>query len=108
MAFKNVKEVFDNVQQRFNADAARGMDAVCQFNITGEGGGSWYLVVKGGTCQVHEGTAPAPNVTLSMGSETWLGMINKQVSGMQAFMTGKLKVAGDIMLAQRIPDLFSM
>jgi putative sterol carrier protein len=108
MAMTSVKEVFDNVSQRFNPNAAKGMDAVCQFNITGEGGGNWYLVVKQGTCQVHEGTAQNPNVTLTMGSDTWLGMVNKQVNGMQAFMTGKLKVSGDIMLAQRIPDLFSM
>lgn len=108
MAITSVKQVFDNVQQGFNPNAAKGMDAVCQFNITGEGGGNWYLVVKGGACQVHEGTAPSPNVTLTMGSETWLGMVNKQINGMQAFMTGKLKVSGDIMLAQRIPDLFSM
>jgi len=43
-----------------------------------------------------------------MSSETWLAMVNKQLNGMQAFMSGKLKVSGDIMLAQRIPDLFAI
>lgn len=108
MGYTSVKEVFEKVAGRFNPTAARGLDAVCQFNITGENGGKWYVIVKDGACQVHEGEAESSNVTLTMPAETWLGMVNRQVSGMQAFMTGKLKVSGDIMLAQRIPDLFSV
>jgi putative sterol carrier protein len=45
-------------------------------------------------------------VALTMSSETWLGMVNKQINGIQAFMSGKLKLTGDMLLAQRIPDLF--
>lgn len=108
MGYTSVKEFFDTVSKRFNPTAAKGLDAVCQFNITGEQSGKWYVIVKDGGCQVREGEAEKPNVTLTMPSETWLGMVNKQVSGMQAFMTGKLKVSGDIMLAQRIPDLFAV
>jgi putative sterol carrier protein len=108
MAFTSVNEVFDKISERFNPTAAKGLDAVCQFNITGEQGGKWYVIVKGGACQVLQGEAEKPSVTLTMPSETWLGMVNKQVSGMQAFMSGKLKVNGDLILAQRIPDLFSM
>jgi putative sterol carrier protein len=33
-------------------------------------------------------------------------MVNGELNGMQAFMSGQLKVSGDIMLAQRIPELF--
>ena len=106
MAISNVKEVFDKVPQAFNADAAKGLDAVFQFDITGEGGGNWNVAVKGGSCQVQEGKAASPTVTLTMASDTWLGMVNKQINGIQAFMSGKLKVSGDMLLAQRIPDLF--
>jgi putative sterol carrier protein len=42
-----------------------------------------------------------------MSSETWLAVLNQELNGMQAFMSGKLKVSGDIMLAQRVPELFS-
>jgi putative sterol carrier protein len=106
MAINDVKEVFSRVPQTFNPNAAKNVNAVFQFDITGEGGGNWNVVVKGGTCQVSEGKANAPTVTLTMSAETWLAMVNKQINGMQAFMSGKLKVSGDIMLAQRIPDLF--
>jgi putative sterol carrier protein len=106
MAITSVREVFDKVSQAFNADAAKGLDAVFQFDITGEGGGIWNVAVKGGACQVKEGKAPSPTVTLTMSGDTWLGMVNKQINGMQAFMSGKLKLSGDMLLAQRIPDLF--
>jgi len=107
MGIASVKDVFDRVPERFNATAAKGINAVMQFDISGEGGGNWNVTVKEGTCQVQEGKAASPTVTLTMSSETWLAMVNKELNGMQAFMTGKLKLTGDIMLAQRIPDLFA-
>lgn len=108
MAMTNVKEVFEKVPQSFNAKVAKSLDAVFQFDITGEGGGNWNVSVKEGTCKVNQGKHSSPTVTLTMSSETWLAMVNKQVNGMQAFMSGKLKLSGDIMLAQRIPDLFAI
>jgi putative sterol carrier protein len=41
-----------------------------------------------------------------MSCETWLSIVNRELNAMQAFMGGQLKVSGDIMLAQRIPELF--
>ena len=107
MPLSDVKEVFNSVSDQFNADAAKGMDAVFQFDITGDGGGNWYVVVKENACQVQGGSHSDPTVTLSMSGETWLAVVNKELNAVQAFMTGKLKVRGDIMLAQRIPELFS-
>ncbi len=106
MAIMSVKEVFDKVPQAFDRDAAKGLDAVFQFDITGDDGGIWHVAVKDGACQVQQGKAASPKVTLTMASETWLGMVNRQINGIQAFMTGKLKLNGDMLLAQRIPDLF--
>jgi putative sterol carrier protein len=106
MAFTNVKEVFDGMPGVFNASAAAGLNVVFQYDITGEGGGKWYVEVKDGGCSVVEGTHASPNVTLTMTGETWLAMVNKELNGMQAFMSGKLKASGDIMLAQRFATIF--
>jgi len=108
MALTSVKEVFDRMPEVFNANAAQGLNAVFQYEITGDNGGSWNVVVKDGACQVNEGAHASPSVTLTMSGETWLGIVNKQTNGMQAFMTGKLKASGDIMLAQRIEQLFPL
>jgi putative sterol carrier protein len=108
MAITSVKDIFDKMPGVFDADAAQGLNAVFQFEITGDGGGNWNIIVKDGTCEIVEGSHDEPTVTLTMSDETWLGMINKEVNGMQAFMGGQLKATGDIMLAQRIEQLFPL
>jgi len=108
MSVTSASEVFDNLPGLFNSDAAKDLDAVFQFEIDGEGGGTWNVEVKDGACKVHQGSHNAPSVTLSMSSETLLAMANKEMNGMQAFMSGKLKVAGDILLAQKMAELFSL
>lgn len=108
MSLASAPEIFNKMPEVFDADAAQGLDAVFQFEITGDGGGNWNIVVKDGACEVAEGTHAAPSVTLTMSAETWIGMVNKELNGMQAFMTGQLKAAGDIMLAQRVEQLFPL
>ena len=108
MADTEVNDIFTRMPDVFNADAAQGLDAVFQFEITGERGGNWNVAVKDGACEVSEGVNETPTVTLNMSAETWVGMINKEVNGMQAFMSGQLKATGDIMLAQRIEQLFPL
>lgn len=106
MALTSTQEVFTKMTEVFNPSAAQNMDSVFQFNISGEGGGEWYVVIKDGKCEVNQGSHDSPTVTLSLASDTWLAIVNKETTGMAAFMSGKLKASGDIMLAQRIPELF--
>lgn len=108
MRVENPKEVFSKIPELLNARAAQGLNAVFQFDINGNGGGSWNVTVKEAACEVQEGRHSAPTVTLSMSAEDWVSMVNKELNPMQAFMSGKLKVSGDIMLAQKIPELFSL
>lgn len=106
MEINDVKAVFSSIPQIFDPKAAGDMEAIFQFDITGEGGGNWNLTIKNGTCEVREGSHEFPTVTLIMDSDVWLAMVKREMNGMQAFMNGKLNVRGDIILAQKIPDLF--
>ncbi|MCF8062341.1 MAG: SCP2 sterol-binding domain-containing protein [Deltaproteobacteria bacterium] len=106
MAFSNAHDVFSRMPELFNAGAARGLDAVFQFDIHGEEGGEWHVTVRDDACSVSEGTHDSPRVTIAMSAENWLALVNRRLNGVQAFMTGKLKVSGDLMLAQRIYDIF--
>ena len=106
MAAESAEQVFAGMPGRFKASKAGKLDAVFQFVITGEGGGEWFVTVKDKACEVAGGRHDAPKVTLTLSSATWLDMVNRKLSGMQAFMSGKLDVSGDLMLAQKISDLF--
>lgn len=108
MALTSVNEVFEKMPLVFNAAAAGGVNMVFQFNITGSESGDWYVVIKDGACQVNKGVHDSPTTTLTMADVDWVGMCNGTLNGMTAFMSGKLKVSGDIMAAQRIPSFFPL
>ena len=102
----SVKEIFAQLPLRFNAEAAKGMDAVIQYHLTGEQHGDYYIVIKAGTCQVVEGTHPSPNMTETMAGTDYVDMTNGRLNGQMAFMSGKLKIAGDMGLAMKMQSLF--
>ena len=103
-----VKESFDAMPSRFRSDKASGTSAVIQYDISGDGGGTWNAVIKDGTCTVTPGAASNPNLTLSIGAQDWLDMISGKQSGQMLFMSGKLKVKGDMGLAMKLGSMFSM
>ncbi|MCH8530463.1 MAG: SCP2 sterol-binding domain-containing protein [Saccharospirillum sp.] len=102
----SVADLFSNIQSQFNPSAAAGMDVVFQFNI--EDADTYHLIVKDGQCELVEGEHQDPSVTLIMNSETLQEIVSGDLNGMQAFMAGRLRTEGDMMLATRLSDLFSL
>jgi len=101
-----VKEIFNAMPANLNADAAKGMSSVIQFNLSGDGGGSYYVSIKDGACTVTEGTHASPNMTMTMAAQDYVDMISGKLNGQMAFMSGKLKIAGDMGLAMKMQSLF--
>ncbi len=101
------KQAFDAMPSRFNKDAAKGLNAVYQFDLSGEGGGKWQVMIKDQTVEVKEGQHPSPNITISMTAQDYLDMVAGKLNGQVAFMSGKLRIAGDMGLALRMQSLFS-
>jgi len=101
-----VKETFDLMPSKFRPDKAAGVNAVIQYDISGDQAGTWHAVIKDGTCTVSAGPATNPNLTLAMSSQDWLDMLAGKLSGQMAFMSGKLKLKGDMGLAMKIGGMF--
>ncbi|RJP26354.1 MAG: sterol-binding protein [Candidatus Abyssobacteria bacterium SURF_5] len=102
----SVKESFDVMPANFKKDKAAGMKAVYQWDITGEGGGKWNAVIDNGNIQVSEGQHASPNITITVAAKDWLDILNGKLDGQMAFMSGKLKVKGDMSLAMKLKTLF--
>ena len=100
------KEIFEQMSANVNADAAKGMNATIQFNLSGDTGGNWYVTVKDGGATVSQGSAPSANMTLSMTAQDYVDMIMGKLNGQMAFMSGKLKISGDMGLAMKMQTLF--
>ena len=103
-----VQETFDAMPGRFRADKAAGTAATIQYDIGGEGGGTWSAVIKDGACTVSPGAGTNPNLTLQMAAQDWLDMLSGKQSGQMLFMSGKLKVKGDMGLAMKLGSMFQM
>jgi putative sterol carrier protein len=103
-----VKETFEAMAGRFRADKSTGTHATIQYDVSGDGGGTWNAVIKDGTCVVQPGAGTNPNLTLQISSQDWLDMLSGKQSGQMLFMSGKLKVKGDMGLAMKLASMFQM
>ena len=103
-----VKETFDQMPGKFRADKAAGVNATIQYEITGDQSGTWHAVIKDGACAVSAGPATSPHLTLQIAAQDWLDMLSGKQSGQMLFMSGKLKVKGDMGLAMKLGSMFSM
>ena len=101
-----VKEIFNQMSANLNTDAAKGMNSVIQFNLSGDGGGNYHVIIKDGACTVSEGSHASPNMTMTMAAQDYVDMITGKLNGQMAFMSGKLKIAGDMGLAMKMQSLF--
>jgi putative sterol carrier protein len=103
---RTCKEAFDMMPSRFNKDAAKGLNAIYQFDLSGDGGGKWHVMINNDACQVKEGAHASPSITISMTAQDYLDMLTGKLNGQVAFMSGKLRIAGDMGLALRMQSLF--
>jgi len=100
----DINALFAKMEQQFDADAASGVDAVFQYRL--DDAGPWFVEVADGSCRVTEGESDAPTVTLSMDSQTLSEIMSGELDGMSAFMGGRVRADGDIMIATRLASLF--
>jgi putative sterol carrier protein len=103
-----VKETFDAMSGRFKPDRAQGVKAVIQYDIAGEGGGTYHVDIADGKCSIQPGPAASPTLTLTMAAQDWLDMTAGKLNGQMAFMSGKLKLKGDMGLAMKLAGMFGI
>src|SRR5574341_1337094 len=98
----SVKDIFAEMAARFDSAAWGSEDAVLQFNITGDGGGSWTATIKGGNLTLTEGTVSDASMTMTCESQDLLAIVNGELSAVSAFMQGRVKIDGNMSLAMKL------
>lgn len=83
-------------------NATAGVHKTIQYKITQP----LYVVIDDGTCTVHEGLAPKADVSIAMKDEHLVAVLRGEMNAMTALMMGKLKIEGDMLLAQRLNAFF--
>ena len=95
-------DLLKKLPKAFQPDAAGDTDCTVQFNISTP----MHLVIKNGACTTKEGDSRSPDVSITMEDEDLVSLMKGELNGMTAFMTGKLQLEGDLMLAQRMFGFF--
>jgi len=96
----------EGLPSAFRPERAQGVKATIQFNFSGQEPGSWVVKIEGGKCEVSQGTAESPNVTINAPSDVWLKIVRRELDGAAAFMSGQFTFSGDLGVLMQMQNWF--
>ena len=100
---ESVRDVFEGLEGRADASKTAGMNNSYLFDI--EGAGQWKVDVRDGAVNVTEGTGDA-DVTITTSEDTFQKIAGGEMNPTTAYMSGKIKVKGDMGAAMKLQKLF--
>lgn len=107
---KILDEIFDRMADHADPAQIKDVDAIVQFKINDAPGGgvdTYEAVIKDGSITVSdEPTTDSPKMSITADPVPFLKLVTGQESGPTMFMTGKLKIEGDLMFASRMTSFF--
>jgi putative sterol carrier protein len=104
-----VAEIFKRMEEHYRPGS--GQDAVIHWRITGrEDGGEdgWEVIVSDGRCTTSPDPDSEPRVTLMLDGVDFLKLVTGNANGPMLFMTGKLRIEGDLMFSTQIQSMFTI
>jgi putative sterol carrier protein len=101
-----MSELFESLANRLNPAVAASMNKTLQWKITGDDTGVWAFQIENGVGHLIPGGVELPDITFTLSDTDWLAIAEGRQDAMKAFMSGKLKVDGNMMLAMKVPQLF--
>jgi putative sterol carrier protein len=104
-----ISEIFKRMEEHYRGGGAQS--AVIHWRITGRPDGGedhWEVVVADGSCSTSPEPTSDPRVTLTLTGADSLKLVTGNASGPMMFMTGKLKIEGDLMFSAQIQSMFTI
>ena len=99
-----VRDFFEGLEGRVDESKTAGMSNTYHFDV--EGAGQWTVVVRDGKAAVSEGTTGDADCTITSSEENFEKIVSGELNPTSAYMTGKLKVKGDMGAAMKLQKLF--
>ena len=103
---KSVAQVMHKLASKFQPEAAAGLETVFQIQIEDGEAQPYSIEVRDQQCQVIQQQHPDPDVTLIMASDTFVEIISGDLGGTSAFLSGRLRAEGNVILATQLAKLF--
>lgn len=106
--FGAVEETFRIVKDSLSDEVVKATQAVYQFELSGEDGGTWFLDLKSKGGKVGHGEpSDRADVVMSMTTDDFVKMFSGKLKPTMAFMSGKLKIKGNMALAIKLEKLMT-
>ena len=100
----SAREYFETLESRIDPSRTAGMNNTYVFDI--EGAGQWTVTVDEGKVSVTEGATGDPDCTITSSEQNFERIVGGDLNPTSAYMTGKLKVKGDMGAAMKLQKLF--
>lgn len=98
------RTLFFAMAERFDGAAAGEWSALIQFLVSGPRGGDFVVRIADGACTVTEGRDDEATSRVETSDDTWLGIVDGSVNPMTSFMTGKIKIKGNMQDVLKLQD----
>ena len=98
-------DLINNLPDQIDYDKSKGIHSLIQFSISGEGGGEWGVTIDDGTVTVETGMLTKPELIVKASSDDALKLVRGELNPVGAFMSGKIKIVGDIAQAMKLFNL---
>jgi putative sterol carrier protein len=102
MAEFNPESLLQKLAGKVSAESLGGFSGTLQLELTGEKNGTWHVVIENKQYDVCEGAAENPTLTLTCDSTDFNSLLAGQLDIMKSFMTGRLRISGDMAMAMRL------
>ncbi len=99
---------FDNVlpdKVSANPGKTGGFNGTFSFKILGDAGGDWNVTLENAGVQIKKGEVENSQFTITMKDEDFVKLMNGELNGQVAFMSGKLKFKGSMSTAMKLQGL---
>lgn len=104
----DIEQIFTNMPANVDLSKLGDFKATIVFSLSGEGGGDWQVNVADGKVTTEKATAEKPTAKVSMTADDYKDMMSGKLNPVQAFMSGKVRVEGDLNAVMKMQSIFSM
>lgn len=104
-----IKQVISTLADKMNKNpkGIEGISTIYQFNLSGDEGGTYQIKINNSQVKVVEDRSLEPKCTFQLSDQNFLNLVDGKINPMMAFMSGQVKVKGDISQAMKLQDILA-
>ena len=106
LSLATIPEAFATMQASFRPERAGGAKKTIEFEFTGREPGTWVVLVADDAFTYHQGGTQHADATITVDSDLWLDILRGTTTALDAVMSARLRIEGDMALMIRFQDWF--